>query len=116
MLKKKACAKHILKTPAKSVLSSDFCSVFLLPNGLGQTDFLKYSEPYTQDQVIISGVFKSIISYRNLKVTNSYVDWDNSCNVGTSGLSFDASLSNPIYGNATKVQPKSYQALIIIKT
>ena len=86
------------------------------PNGLGQTDFLKYSEPYTQDQVIISGVFKSIISYRNLKVTNSYVDWDNSCNVGTSGLSFDASLSNPIYGNATKVQPKSYQALIIIKT
>lgn len=86
------------------------------PNGLGQTDFLKYSEPYTQDQVIISGVFKSIISYRNLKVTNSYVDWDNSCNVGTSSLNFDASQGNSIYGASTKVQPKSAQFLMIIKS
>ena len=28
---------------------------------------------------------------------------------------FNASLSNPIYGNATKVQPKSFQLLMIIK-
>ena len=86
-----------------------------MPNGSGATDFLKYTNPYTQGQVIIAGVFKTTTSYKNLQVTNSYTDWDNSCNVGTTGLSFDASQSNFIYGNSNKVQPAAFQALMIIK-
>ena len=32
------------------------------------------------------------------------------------GLSFDASLSNPIYKNSNSVQPSSFRVLIIVRT
>ena len=38
---------------------------------------------------------------------NSYVD-DHSAVTATAGLAFDASLSNPIYGASTTVQPPAY--------
>ena len=48
---------------------------------------------------------------------NTYLTDNDKINRSTDNkLRFDASRSNNIYGKAQKVQPKAYQALIIIKS
>ena len=86
------------------------------PNVLGQSDFLRYAEPYTHNQEVISGSFSTVSSYKNLNIPISSNEWDNLCTCGTAELKFSASQSSVIYGTSTRVQPKSAQLLLIIKT
>lgn len=62
-----------------------------------------------------SGAFGDPSGGAHEHYTNSYTD-DFDAPTGTAGLVFDASFSNPIYGNSTTVQPPAYFTYIWLRT
>ena len=77
-----------------------------LPNITGKSTTI--GESYKDESP--TGAYYKIIKISNAQYTGDFATiWDRTVN------GFDASRSNPLYGNSTTVQPKAYTVMYIIK-
>ena len=86
-----------------------------LPNITGKIHTLSTSEPFSpantsQSELVSEGAF-GLLSEHEQYVYN----WNSSRGAGTSGITFDASQANLIYGNSSTVQPPAVTMLYIIR-
>jgi microcystin-dependent protein len=86
-----------------------------LPNITGKIHTLSTSEPFSpantsQSELVSEGAF-GLLSEHEQYVYN----WNSSRGAGTSGITFDASQANLIYGNSATVQPPAVTMLYIIR-
>lgn len=79
-----------------------------LPNVTGDCHFLRYNGDDDIGSIIKNGAFSLTVSYRDTNKQNGSI-------FGSTMFNFNASNSNSVYGNATKVQPAACQLLMIIK-
>ena len=77
-----------------------------LPNVTGNSDIGTWSSKHS----VPSGAF-----IQGIIQENTVVPWQNDSNNDLVYINFDASLSNSIYSSSSKVQPKAFNLLMIIK-
>lgn len=96
------------KRPWNLTFKAIFHGAFLLPNGSGFVANIAAQDDFT-DGLSCKGVFA---------VRNNYelVSYSTQTRNGYDGFTFDLSKASSIYGQSSKVQPRSYYVLMIIKS
>ena len=88
-----------------------------LPNVSGAGSILRYNYfDNTQNVVVTDGAVSVKVTHRNINLQTTGGFWSEADTTGSSILSVNASGSSSIFGASQKVQPRSYQLLMIIRS